>query len=159
MLTITREILREIARHGRQAYPAECCGILVGSKGERKEILRAYPARNLREDRPGDRYEIDPLEYWRVDQKLQDEDSIGLEILGFYHSHPDHFPEPSVWDLEYAWPGHSYLIFSLNAGEAGRFKSWILDESEVKFNEEPLHICGKPPMPASPPASFPSPRR
>ncbi|MBI2876589.1 MAG: M67 family metallopeptidase [Candidatus Tectomicrobia bacterium] len=158
-LTIRWEELWEIARHGQEVYPAECCGILVGSKGKGKEVIRIYRARNLCQDRPRDRYEIDPLEYWRVDQEIRAQGPSGLEIIGFYHSHPDHLPEPSAWDLEYAWPAHSYLILSLNAGEVDQFRSWQLDEREGRFQEEPLRISGRSAIPESPTPSFPFPGR
>ena len=140
MLQIAPEVVEEIVQHGRQVYPAECCGILVGTTGAEKRVVRAHPARNLHKEMSRDRYEIDPLDFWKADKTSRENSLPGVEVIGFYHSHPDHPPHPSPVDRELAWPGYTYLIFSLVSGNTGYFKAWVLEESGTDFEEERVLI-------------------
>jgi len=138
MVRIPPEVIEEITQHGRRAYPAECCGILVGKNGKEKRVIEAYATKNLREGERQERYEIDPLEFFRVDKEAREAGLAGLEVIGFYHSHPDHPPYPSSVDLQMAWPGYMYLILSMVSGNVKSFKVWVLNEGKAQFREEPL---------------------
>ena len=115
-LRIAEGVLADIRRQGEAAYPAECCGVLAGRPDEAlgKEVARLVPAVNRRTDDPH-RYLIAPEDLRRVEADLRRE---GLEIVGYYHSHPDHPARPSQYDLDHAWPSFSYVILSVMAGEA-----------------------------------------
>lgn len=139
MLIISNNNLEKILNHAREAYPYECCGILVGLLGEKKEVKEIRGVKNINKERGHDRYEIDPRELDRVDK---DSSKNGLKVIGFYHSHPDHPPEPSAFDIERAWQSYSYIIVSVLKGEDLVTKSWVLDEGDKSFKEEPLEVKG-----------------
>jgi proteasome lid subunit RPN8/RPN11 len=120
-----------IRAHGRETYPHECCGFLLGAPdgGEVQEIARAS---NAREDSPANRYLIPPVEFVRVQR---DADARGLEIVGFYHSHPDHPARPSAFDRDHAWPGYAYLIAAVAEGEPKELKGYRLEHVGGEFVE------------------------
>jgi proteasome lid subunit RPN8/RPN11 len=123
--------------HLEQGYPKEACGALIGSAdGDRHEVSEFRPMRNTIEDRPWDRYELDPLEQLQVQK---DAESRGLEIIGFAHSHPDHPPVPSRFDAEHAWTFYSYVVASVEKGKLIKARSWRLSDGQ-RFEEEPLEI-------------------
>jgi proteasome lid subunit RPN8/RPN11 len=130
----------EIRRYGEQAYPAECCGALVGrvSEGE-KDVVRLAPAVNRRTDDPH-RYLIAPDDVRRLEAPLRDE---GLEVVGYYHSHPDHPAVPSRFDAEHAWPWYSYLIVRVDQGRAADAASWVLDDEQPIMHPEPLEVLSE----------------
>jgi len=124
-----------IRHHLEQGYPNEACGALLGRvEGEAHEVTEFRGMRNTVEDRPWDRYALDPLEQLQVQK---DADARGLEIIGFAHSHPDHPPVPSRFDAEHGWTFYSYLIASVQKGRLREARSWRLDDGGV-FQEEPL---------------------
>lgn len=134
-----REVMR---RHGEETYPGECCGVLVGSidGNGRKHVASVIRCRNIREDSPTNRYEIDPRELLRIQRECRDS---GSEIVGFYHSHPDHPPRWSRTDLADAhWTGCSYVITSVEHGRATETASFILvgDEETKSFVAETIEI-------------------
>jgi len=122
----------QIYEHARGTYPHECCGFMIGRKGATREVARIHALRNLRTDRAHDRYEIDPLDWIRVDRALAN----GEEVIGIYHSHPDHPSRPSEFDREHAHPFMSYLIVAVHDGEIESARSWELDDQTRAFNEE-----------------------
>lgn len=132
-------------RHGEQSYPHECCGVLLGhtiADGERLAV-EAVPCRNARTDSPESRYSIDPRDLIRIQLDSRED---GLEILGFYHSHPDHPPEASPTDLAEAyWFGCSYVITSVLNGRADETRSFLLrgHGDEKQLEEEQLGL-GEP---------------
>ena len=129
-----------LRQHAEQAYPEECCGILVGSiVGGERHVHRSVPCQNLRVSEAHNRYEIDPAELIRVQREARES---GMEIVGFYHSHPDHPAQPSRTDLEHAhWIGCSYVITSVQEGKACDTRSFLLRgirEEDKSFAEEDL---------------------
>src|SRR6058998_2028134 len=96
------------------AYPEEGCGVLLGREvGEVREVERLIALENQRSESRGNRYLIAPEQFLAAEREARDR---GLEVLGFFHSHPDHPPRPSAFDLEQAWPYYSYVIVSLERG-------------------------------------------
>ncbi len=125
-----------IRRHGEADYPAEACGLIVGAlEGDRKVAVQLVPLVNQRTDSARNRYLIDPESFRRAQEKLERD---GLEVIGVYHSHPDHAPAPSAFDREHAWPWLSYVIVGVARGHAGELKSWVLTDDRGDFGEEPI---------------------
>jgi proteasome lid subunit RPN8/RPN11 len=133
-----------IAEDAGRHYPGECCGFLLGSRaGGQAVVTVVLPAPNARADAPRDRFAIAP-ELLLVAQRAAE--ARRLEIVGFYHSHPDGGPDPSRLDREHAWPGHSYVIIGVSAGAPGAVRSWRLAAADGEFVEEPLgERLGPPP--------------
>jgi len=130
-----RSVLDAMRQHLEGGYPNEACGALLGRlAGEVHEVTEFRGMRNTIEDRPWDRYALDPLEQLRVQK---DAEARGLEIIGFAHSHPDHPPVPSRFDAEHAWSFYSYVVASVQKGKFAQARSWRLDDGGV-FREETL---------------------
>ena len=127
MLTITPAIKAQIEQHAESTYPHECCGVLIGrTDGHTKDgrvAVEAHRTGNLNTERAHDRFELDPRDYMRIDREAG---ARGLDIIGIYHSHPDHPAQPSATDLAAAWEGYSYVIVSVRKGKAGDFHSFEL---------------------------------
>jgi proteasome lid subunit RPN8/RPN11 len=137
-LVLDRRHVAAIGRHGEADYPAEACGLIGGTlDGERKVAVQLVPLANRRSDSARNRYLIDPESFRRAEQRL---DRDGLEVIGVYHSHPDHPPEPSAFDREHAWPWLSYVIVGVQRGRAGALKSWVLADDRARFVEEAVTI-------------------
>jgi proteasome lid subunit RPN8/RPN11 len=127
-----------IRRHGEADYPAEACGLIGGEvEGDRKVAVQVVPLVNQRTDSTRNRYLIDPQSFRRAQEKLERD---GLEVIGVYHSHPDHPPEPSAFDREHAWPWLSYVIVGVARGRPGDTKSWVLTDDRGTFDEESVTI-------------------
>jgi proteasome lid subunit RPN8/RPN11 len=137
-LRLAAHLIEEIRGHGERAYPSECCGILAGRlDGDGvKEVARLAPAVNRRTDDPH-RYLIAPDDLRRLELELRAE---GLEILGYYHSHPDHPAAPSAFDAEHAWPWYSYLIVRVDRGQGAEVASWLLEDDRPIMHPEPLEV-------------------
>ena len=130
----------EIRRHGETAYPAECCGAMVGRvEGAAKEVLRLSPAVNRRTDDPH-RYLIAPDDLRRLEREVRE---AGQEIVGYYHSHPDHPARPSAFDAEHAWPWYSYLIVRIDHGRGADLASWVLDDERPLMHPESLDVLSE----------------
>ena len=130
----------EIRRHGEAAYPAECCGAMVGrAEGAAKEVLRLSPAVNRRTDDPH-RYLIAPDDLRRLEREVRE---AGQEIVGYYHSHPDHPGRPSAFDAEHAWPWYSYLIVRIDRGRGADMASWVLDDERPLMHPESLDVLSE----------------
>jgi proteasome lid subunit RPN8/RPN11 len=144
MLRIAQDALFQLRRHGEETYPHECCGVLLGymRDGAAKIVTRAVPCVNTREDSPQDRYNIDPKELIRIQREGNER---GEEIVGFYHSHPDHPARWSQTDLAEAfWFGCSYVITSVENGNAAKTNAFELTgsgEGDKKFVDEKLEIA------------------
>jgi proteasome lid subunit RPN8/RPN11 len=121
VVRIPQEVRDAIFRHAAEHYPEECCGILLGDPGERRVVM-AVAGRNTAEERRH-RYVIEPLDILRADNAGREK---GLEIIGFYHSHPDHPAAPSRTDLELAWPDYVYVIAAVTAAGGGELRAWEL---------------------------------
>ena len=134
MLVLPREIRSELEGWIRAGYPEETCGLLLGRQRDgRTETSRAMQARNLNRDRARDRYELDPEGFLAADLAARE---AGLEIVGVWHSHPDHPAEPSETDRAAAWEGWSYLIVEVTRSGVAAVRSWRLHGQ--RFHEEPV---------------------
>ena len=130
----------EIRRHGEAAYPAECCGAMVGRvEGAAKDVLRLSPAVNRRTDDPH-RYLIAPDDLRQLEREVRE---AGQEIVGYYHSHPDHPARPSAFDAEHAWPWYSYLIVRIDRGRGADMASWVLDDERPLMHPESLDVLSE----------------
>ncbi len=118
----------------RAGYPNETCGLLLGQMKEGiARVHEVLTARNLNRERPGDRYELDPRDLLRAEHRAR---LLGLEVMGIWHSHPDHPAEPSETDRAGAWEGWSYLILSVTAEGVSAMRSWRLHAE--RFHEEEI---------------------
>lgn len=116
----------------RAGYPCETCGLLLGhADNERVEVSEAALARNLNLERAADRYELDPVDFVAADARAR---TAGMDIVGVWHSHPDHPARPSETDRAAAWPGWSYVILSVSREGIADLRSWRLDGDQ--FVEE-----------------------
>lgn len=141
MLTITQSEYESIRRHGEITYPHECCGVLLGCSDNGNTVTKSVRCGNTRSDSPHNRYHIAPQELVRIQRQAREE---GLEIVGFYHSHPDHPAQWSQTDFAEAhWIGCSYVITSVEEGYAKATHSFLLTgsiEEEKKFEPETLAV-------------------
>ena len=150
---VHREAIR---RHSAGDYPSECCGLLLGKvEGDAKHVAEVVALKNLRHDLsraqellpvddPGreterNRFLIDPLDQLRVEKG---ERARGLDVLGYYHSHPDHPARPSIYDRDHAWPWYSYVIILVEQGVPKNLTSWVLAEDRLAFRAEQVEIVG-----------------
>lgn len=138
-LRLSEALLQGIRGEGERAYPAECCGILAGRPGPVKDVTRLVPATNRRTDDPH-RYLISPDDLRRIEADLH---NSGEEVLGCYHSHPDHPAAPSAFDTEQAWPWYSYLIVRVDSGRAVELTSWVLDDDRSKMSPELVDVLSE----------------
>ena len=135
-LTITGQVDEAIRAHGTETYPNECCGALIGRDGVVTEV---YALPNTTEEGPRRRFLVRPQDYREAEKRATD---AGGELLGFYHSHPDHPARPSQYDLDHAWPFFSYIIVAVAAGVPGDMTSWRLREDRSAFDSEELTKAG-----------------
>ena len=138
-LRVSEALLGTIHREGERAYPGECCGVLAGQPGEIKEVRRLLPVVNRRADDPH-RYLIAPEDLQRVEAEIR---QANFEVLGFYHSHPDHPAAPSSFDAEHAWPWYSYLIVRVDRGRAVEATSWQLAGDRSAMLPESLDVSNE----------------
>ena len=138
-LHIDQRLLDEIFAHGEAAYPEEGAGLLLGNDDGRQRVVTSIlPFPNAREgEARHNRYLI------TAEDMLQGEDEAerrGVEIVGVFHSHPDHPNAPSEYDREWALPWYSYLITSIERGKAAGSRSWRLQDNRITFNEEDVVV-------------------
>jgi proteasome lid subunit RPN8/RPN11 len=139
-IRLTGLLVEGIRREGELAYPAECCGVLGGRiVGESKEVSRLVAMVTHRTDDPR-RYLITPEDLLRTTADLRRSD---LEVLGYYHSHPDHPSAPSEFDSEHAWPWYSYIIVRVDRGRAAELTSWVLEEDCSAMRQESLEVLSE----------------
>lgn len=124
-----------ILDHAASAYPEECCGVMVGREEPdgARTVVRVTRAENRREDERERRFLIPPDAVREAEEAARED---GLDVLGFYHSHPDHPPRPSDFDREHAWPWYSYVIIDVARGTPGVLRSWRLRDDRSGFDEE-----------------------
>src|ERR1044071_4475403 len=139
MISINTDLLDQIRAHGVRDYPYECCGLLLGRYGaEGKVVKETYPISNAREESAKrNRFLIQPEELMRGERYALERD---LEVVGFYHSHPDSPARPSQYDLEHAWPTYSYIIVSTSEGDSGDLFSWEQEPDRSRFNPEEIRV-------------------
>ena len=138
-LRLSASLVDEIRREGERAYPAECCGVLAGRPGEVKEVVKLVPTTNRRTDDPH-RYLIAPDDLRGIEAELR---LSGLEVLGCYHSHPDHPAAPSAFDTEQAWPWYSYIIVRVDRARAAQLTSWVLDDDRSAMSPESVDVLSE----------------
>ncbi len=126
--------LKQMRVHLERTYPCEGCGIMLG---KRDVVTMVHCGTNIRQDRQEDRFLLDPSDVMDA-EKLARKNNI--EIVGFYHSHPDHPARPSLTDLENAWEGYYYLITSVNKGRMEDIGVFRLSEQENEFEQETFKI-------------------
>ena len=136
---LSSEFMQEIHTHGEVAYPEEGAGLMLGTMdGDNKHVTKLLKFANAREQSARhNRYLLTPQDYLRGEQEAA---RLGLEVIGVFHSHPDHPDRPSEFDREWAIPRLSYLITSIQAGQAHGSRSWLLSEDRSHFDEEPITI-------------------
>jgi proteasome lid subunit RPN8/RPN11 len=134
VIGLSSAVIDAIRGHGRETYPNECCGALIGRDGVVSETL---PLPNTTEEGPRRRFLVRPVDYRAAEARASERKS---ELLGFYHSHPDHPAQPSQYDLDHAWPSFSYVIVSVRGGEPGELRSWRLREDRSAFDEEDIRL-------------------
>ena len=110
-LSLPSGIVDDIRSHAREVYPDECCGALFGRD---EEVVEAFALPNTTDEGPRRRFLVRPDDYRAAEQRARQQ---RVELLGFYHSHPDHPARPSQYDLDHAWPFFSYVIISVRSGE------------------------------------------
>ena len=135
MIEISESQLRSIRQEAESRYPNESCGILIGtSRGDTKRVKLLVPAENnFSKEEQYHRYWITPEEYRSAERLASSEK---LDIIGLYHSHPDHPARPSQFDLDHAWGWFSYIITSVANGTSGAMHSWVLNGDRTGFDEE-----------------------
>jgi proteasome lid subunit RPN8/RPN11 len=146
MLKLSRRDFDALRQHGEETYPYECCGLLLGRADEdgTRWVTSTARAGNTRTDSPHNRYNVDPRDQIRIQVEAR---KRGEDVIGYYHSHPDHPARWSSTDLAEAhWPGISYVITSVEKGKAAVTNSFELtsaEESDKRFVDEPLEITGE----------------
>jgi proteasome lid subunit RPN8/RPN11 len=133
---IARAALDAIHAHAVEGYPYEICGMLVGRKGS-PAVTRSVRATNAIRDRAHDTYRINPDEHRRIEREV---DEAGDEILGYYHSHPDHPARASIRDTEQAWPRAYYLIVSCVRGEIAESNVFVSEDWQQPMKTQPLEV-------------------
>ena len=138
-LFIPEEVIALIREHGEQSYPEEGAGFLLGRvNGDAREVTALLPLLNAREDEARhNRYLITPQDMLRGEQEAA---SQGVDVIGVFHSHPDHPARPSEFDREWALPWFSYIITSVQNGRANGSCSWRLADDRQQFLEEQIEI-------------------
>jgi len=148
---ISAEVAEKIRAHGAETYPEECCGALLGrdeTEERPREILGSLALLNRRENSPHiergmeksarrNRYEVSPQDVMQADKTAAER---VLDVVGWYHSHPDHPARPSEYDRENAWPWYSYIIVSVQNGMAKEMTSWRLKNDRGRFEEEKIEV-------------------
>ena len=150
-LWISGHLAEKIRAHGAETYPHECCGALLGRDsgmvGEtdsekvaatpQREILGLFPLVNRREDSPRNRFSVTSDDVLAADKEAR---AHGLDVVGWYHSHPDHPARPSEYDRDHAWPWYSYIIVSVQNGAPQEMTSWRLNDDRQEFSPEGIEI-------------------
>ena len=133
-LVISGRHLQTVTRHASMSYPDECCGVLIGrTLGDTTVVERLLSADNERDDSRHNRYLINPETVLAAHKEAR---ALGLDVVGYYHSHPDHPARPSEFDREHAWPGMSYLIVSVEKRKVVEARSWRLADDREGYDEE-----------------------
>jgi proteasome lid subunit RPN8/RPN11 len=148
---ISGHLAEKIRAHGAETYPHECCGALLGRDSSSaagtdpgknaltpsREILRLFPLINRRDDSPRNRFSVTAEDVLDAEKAAREEK---LDVVGWYHSHPDHPARPSQYDREHAWPWYSYIIVSVQNGAPQDMTSWRLNDDRQEFSPEGIEI-------------------
>jgi len=141
-INVPEEILDQIHRHGEKAYPEEGAGLMLGTENTGERIVsHLIFLTNSREDTARhNRYLITAEDMLRGEGEAE---RLGINIIGVFHSHPDHPNQPSEFDREYAIPWYSYLITSIKSGKSSGSRCWRLEDDREMFLEENIKILSK----------------
>jgi len=142
VLNLPKAVFEAMRAHGEETYPHECCGVLLGKSGsEGWRVESAVRAGNTRTDSAHNRYHIAPVELVKIQREAS---RLGLDIAGFYHSHPDHPAQWSPTDFAEAhWIGCSYVITAVANGKAQITNSFLLagaTEEDKRFEDETIVV-------------------
>lgn len=141
MIEISDEVISEIRSHAEETYPEECCGVLIGKFDVfQKVVFEILRIENSKETERNRRYLIKPQDYLKAEKYAKEK---GYDIVGFYHSHPNHPAKPSEYDREHAFPFLSYIIVSVENGRSKEVNSWVLREDRSEFDPEEIEIKNK----------------
>ncbi len=135
-MKIHRSAIEAIEAHGAEGYPDEICGIMLGAQADHV-VTEVRRARNIIVERSQDRYEIDPRDHIRIQREA---DATGLDIVGYYHSHPDHPAQASRFDTERAWSGYVYVIVSIQGGKPVDANAFVAEQDGGPFRPERLEV-------------------
>ncbi len=142
MIYLTEEQIEQIKAHGEQTYPHECGGMLIGrfDAEDGKTVVELLPMKNaMNKSEQHNRVLILPKDVLRAERYAREK---RLDVIGYYHSHPDHPARPSQFDLDHALPVWSYIIVSVEKGKAVDLRSWEMENDRSKFNEEAVKVKG-----------------
>ncbi len=128
--------MEAIEAHGADGYPDEICGVMLGTLADRA-VTEVRRARNIIVERSRDRYEIDPRDHIRIQREA---DATGLDIVGYYHSHPDHPAQASRFDTERAWAAYVYVIVAIHGGKPVDANAFVAEQDGGPFRPAPLEI-------------------
>ncbi|MCL6565794.1 MAG: M67 family metallopeptidase [Acidobacteriia bacterium] len=133
-MRIRAELVEQIHQHAAETYPQECCGALLGRDDpEGREVLALLPLPNRQQESPRNRFVVSAEDVRAAERVALQQ---GLELVGWYHSHPDHPAQPSTFDREHAWPWYSYVIVSSGAGAKPELTCWRLADDRSRFEPE-----------------------
>jgi proteasome lid subunit RPN8/RPN11 len=139
-LRISQELVRAIEAHGVETFPYECCGALLGRDGDNgREVVALLPLANRRDDSPRNRFEVTPGDVLLAEKTAREKK---IDLLGWYHSHPNAPARPSEFDREHAWPWYSYIIVSIRDGAPADMTSWRLQDDRTAYHPEPIEPLG-----------------
>jgi proteasome lid subunit RPN8/RPN11 len=142
-LSISNQLADKIRAHGVETYPHECCGALLGrdldilDENFSREVLDFFPLVNRRDDSPRNRFSVTSEDVLAAEKFAREQN---MDVIGWYHSHPDHPARPSEYDRDHAWPWYSYIIVSVHQGEPKDMTSWRLNDDRVEFLPEGIEI-------------------
>jgi len=139
-LQISEELAGRIRAHGVETYPHECCGAILGTDDSDRIVRDLMPLQNRRDDSPRNRFEVTPDDVRMAEKTATDKK---LDLIGWYHSHPDAPARPSEFDREHAWPWYSYIIVSIQKGEPKDMNSWRLKDDRASYDQEPIALGAK----------------
>ncbi|HEY9167592.1 MAG TPA: M67 family metallopeptidase [Candidatus Kryptonia bacterium] len=138
MIRLKKDQVRQIYRHVERTYPEEGCGFMLGeNSGESQTVRRVFEINNSQDENRKRRFLITPEQYMQAERIAAEH---RMDLLGFYHSHPDHPAIPSAFDTEHALPLFAYLIVSLAEGKSKTMSGWRLSESRERFIESNLIV-------------------
>ena len=136
ILKLRTALAAKIQAHGMETYPHECCGAILGrDENGSREAHVLLPLANRREDSPRNRFEVTPEDVQLAEKTARDQN---LELIGWYHSHPDAPARPSEFDREHAWPWYSYIIVSVQSGMPRDMNSWRLQDDRAAYDVEAI---------------------
>jgi proteasome lid subunit RPN8/RPN11 len=153
ILRLSQDLADKIRAHGAETYPHECCGALLGRDLDAptshsadgadlpsREVTALFPLVNRRDDSPRNRFAVTSEDVRDAEKAAREK---GIDVVGWYHSHPDHPARPSQFDQDHAWPWYSYIIVSVANARPETMTSWRLSDDRTQFTPETLQIAGK----------------